>query len=411
MSKTNFERLKRNIDGLLSFNSFLSTSSQKNVAESFILGIDRNHPALVAVIFEIDVDPSMKTSSPFASVANLSDMREAEVLFSIQTVFRIGDMQQFEDGIWHVQLKMTLDEDKQLRELTEYNRRQCFTDPLNDWELGVTPEEETLIRKRLAGCINMAKFCYVLGCMGQQETCAEIAVAKYKEHFGTNPDDFIYKLSCFMLITDVAYASLQEADIERYVQEFESILVQSPPSDKKQLATLYTILARHSKQYDRAVDYQLRAFNLFQELSCMTHEDLICHYNAVGDIHFKGKQFYDALSSYKRAWQLSVELQLPTHPLLSKCCLNIGKVYHQLGDYERAWEHQKQSLDISYKSLPATHHEILNLHTTCSMTLLFLQRYPEAIQHLEKAMEIVRSRTGHEPVIDIYNEILDNLRS
>ncbi len=411
MAKANFERLKRNIGGLLSFNSFVSTSAEENVANSFILGIGESHPALVAVIFEIDVDSSMKTSSPFASVADLSHMREAEILFSIHTVFRIGDMKQFEDGIWHVQLKMTLDEDKQLRELTEYTRRQCLADPLDYSELELTAEEQTQIRQRLAGGINMVKFCYVLSCMGQREKCVEILLARYRDHFGTNPDDFIYKLTSFSMITDVGDFATQGADIERHVQEFENILVQSPPSDKKQLATLYTLLARYSKQRDRALYYQLRAFELFQELNCTTQEDLIYHYNEVGDIHCKESRFHDALTNYERACQLSVELQLPTHPLLSKCYFNIGQVHYQLGNYERAWEYQKQSLDISYKSLPATHPEILNVHNACAATLMALARYPEAIQHLEKAMEIVQSRTGHESVIDMYNEILDNLRS
>ncbi|CAF5088161.1 unnamed protein product, partial [Rotaria sp. Silwood1] len=67
------------------------------------------------------IDPT-ESSTPFASIRELSDFaQEDEILFSMHTVFRIGDVRKIDkkSSLYEVDLKLTADDDQQLRQLTK----------------------------------------------------------------------------------------------------------------------------------------------------------------------------------------------------------------------------------------------------------------------------------------------------
>jgi hypothetical protein len=119
-------KLRNSKGGLLSFNNFLSTSADLQV--SLMLFPDPQHdPDITAIIFEIKIDPAI-TSIPFASLDNVSNFsnEEKEILFSMNTIFRIGDMTEIEERKWQVQLMLTSDNDEQLKLLTESIRQETL---------------------------------------------------------------------------------------------------------------------------------------------------------------------------------------------------------------------------------------------------------------------------------------------
>jgi hypothetical protein len=110
MSNAHFEEIKNNQDGLLDFNTFLSTSMKEKVSLEFARK-SLEQPDSVGVLFQITVDPSI-VSTPFARIRKVSAIpREDEVLFSMHTVFRISQIIQIEDRLWRVKLTSTKDDD------------------------------------------------------------------------------------------------------------------------------------------------------------------------------------------------------------------------------------------------------------------------------------------------------------
>jgi hypothetical protein len=91
ISKTEFEYMTKTNGGLISFNSFLSTSKIRQVSLDFALRGLPNQD-MVGILFVMTIDPS-KSTTPFASITDVSfyQSREDEVLFSMHTVFRICD--------------------------------------------------------------------------------------------------------------------------------------------------------------------------------------------------------------------------------------------------------------------------------------------------------------------------------
>ncbi|CAF4655406.1 unnamed protein product, partial [Rotaria sp. Silwood2] len=125
LSKNDFDKLKKSKGGLLSFNNFLSTSTKREVSLGFAKGA-LGTAGMVGILFEMTIDPNV-SSTPFALVREVSDfVEEDEVLFSMHTVFRINDIQKL-DGkrpLYQLDLKLTSDDDKQLRQLTDLIRKE-----------------------------------------------------------------------------------------------------------------------------------------------------------------------------------------------------------------------------------------------------------------------------------------------
>ena len=91
LSKADFEQLSKTKGGLLSFNNFLSTSKKQEVSMGFVQDALTN-VEVVGVLFVMAIDPT-QSNTPFASITGVSyfEEEEDEVLFSMHTVFRIGE--------------------------------------------------------------------------------------------------------------------------------------------------------------------------------------------------------------------------------------------------------------------------------------------------------------------------------
>jgi tetratricopeptide (TPR) repeat protein len=106
MITTQLEKMRKSEGGLLSFNNFLSTSTDPNVSLSFA--------------------DSLISTTLFVSLDHLSHFShsEKEVLFSMYTVFRIGRMKEIDQRLWKVNLTLTNDNDEYLKRLTDYRRQE-----------------------------------------------------------------------------------------------------------------------------------------------------------------------------------------------------------------------------------------------------------------------------------------------
>ncbi|CAF1227445.1 unnamed protein product, partial [Rotaria sp. Silwood1] len=117
------EYLKENIGQLISINTFLSTTTDEEVASIFA-DDGTNRPAYErSVLFEMTMDTTRcHKSKPFADVSKHSYMKdENEILLSMGTIFRIVFVD-IENNVWIVKLIFTEQEDKRLIELIDYQK-------------------------------------------------------------------------------------------------------------------------------------------------------------------------------------------------------------------------------------------------------------------------------------------------
>ena len=130
LSTVDFEKFRRTKGGLMSFNNFLSTSKEKEVSLSFAKSALKQSDT-IGIFFQMTIDPSI-SSTLFARINEGSyfNEKEDEILFSMHTVFRIGDIKQIDhnNSLYQVELKLTADNDKQFRALTKRVRQETGGD-------------------------------------------------------------------------------------------------------------------------------------------------------------------------------------------------------------------------------------------------------------------------------------------
>jgi tetratricopeptide (TPR) repeat protein len=80
-------------------------------------------------------------------------------------------------------------------------------------------------------------------------------------------------------------------------------------------------------------------------------------------------------------------------------------------NYKTAFSCQKKALKIQEKILPSDHPLLATRHFNMAVALEGLKRFEEAIDHITRAVEILRQTKGlHQRKIRHYQRYLDKLR-
>lgn len=91
---------------LISFNSFLSTTREENVAKLFAK--NRATKQKKRVVFRITIDTRRTYDRPFADISNFSTHSESEIIFTIGSVFRIDSVHKHDaENTYYVDLTFT----------------------------------------------------------------------------------------------------------------------------------------------------------------------------------------------------------------------------------------------------------------------------------------------------------------
>ncbi|CAF1439571.1 unnamed protein product, partial [Adineta steineri] len=143
MSIDELDGLKNNIGQFISINSFFSTSSERSTA-LFLLGDITTKIDSERVLFEIDADPKMVTTKPFADISKHSYFpSESEVLFMIGSIFRLNSINRNDDQIWIIKMTLCNDNEHDLKQVLMYMKEQIESGETNLrilgkllWEMG-----------------------------------------------------------------------------------------------------------------------------------------------------------------------------------------------------------------------------------------------------------------------------------
>ncbi|CAF3379373.1 unnamed protein product, partial [Rotaria sp. Silwood2] len=134
MSKFEISKLKRFCRQLISVNSFLSTSLDKAYAE--IYKSDHLIDGQESVLFEIDANPQMAPTKPFAKISELSNFpNELEVLFTAGTIFRLEDMNN-NNGLWNIKMTLYNEDDDERQKVFMYTKKRIDSEQRNHSTLG-----------------------------------------------------------------------------------------------------------------------------------------------------------------------------------------------------------------------------------------------------------------------------------
>ncbi|CAF3611522.1 unnamed protein product [Rotaria sp. Silwood1] len=125
ISSEELETLKQLIGSFISVNSFFSTSKSYQEALTFVQG-SNIAAGLERVVFEIDADPSIITTKPFADISKYSAYnKESEVLFMLGSIFRLNGVEcSMTDRLWTIRMSLCSEIEYDLKDVLTHMRSQ-----------------------------------------------------------------------------------------------------------------------------------------------------------------------------------------------------------------------------------------------------------------------------------------------
>ena len=136
MSTAELNNLKHNVGQVISVNSFFSTSMKREKALSFLKN-SMISDDLERILFEINVEPKMAKTKPFADISKQSKHpEELEVLFMLGSIFRLKSVDQNRDGMWTIRMTLCSDDENGLNQVFLHMKEQIGGRDINLRTLG-----------------------------------------------------------------------------------------------------------------------------------------------------------------------------------------------------------------------------------------------------------------------------------
>jgi tetratricopeptide (TPR) repeat protein len=309
MSADQIEKLKKNVGGFLSFNNFLSTSLQEDVALNFVLGSE------IGVLFEMQIDPAIQ-KFPMVNIELISYLQkkecEQELLFAMGSVFRILGIRK-QKNIYRVQLTLSSDIDEQLAEYTKRTREQTRT----------SHSFLSLLRlmNELSQYSSVDKFADML-----------------RDDIGLSANPSMLA-AVHHMFGSIYHDRGQFKEALDHFNKSLTIYLDYLPADHPTLTPTYNNIGSvylSQTDYEKAIEFQQLA------LDCQTNSEnpnpssIIVYTNNLAKIYSHQEKYNEALVYHKRALELQKQFLGENDPSLSETYDLISSIYYKIEDYEQA---------------------------------------------------------------------------
>ncbi|CAF0975180.1 unnamed protein product [Rotaria sp. Silwood1] len=342
MPTKELEILRASVGGLVSTNSFLSTSKDIKIAQQFILDA-KNSDDFKVVIFEIVLDASRLKTTVFVDIEQYAKQSsESEVLFNIGSVFRIQNVDyDFELNVWKIQMEATDEGTHDIRHRIDIIRKKFQSGSINllfgrllldmhqfvkaesyfQMMLRVLPshhEDLALVYDHL-GDLNMhvsnwnEAFLYL-------NAAYEIKKAKFRPNHPNlamtlNSIGNYYK----------AIGEMKEAS-QFYLKALNC------KNDPRNIAITTLNISKIqtiNQEFENALDLCIEARDILEQIHPRPHIELVQCQGVIGDIYFAQKNFTVAEHFYTAAFELSKRCLLIDDPIRTNCVRALADVYQQ----------------------------------------------------------------------------------
>ncbi|CAF1156481.1 unnamed protein product [Adineta steineri] len=382
LSKANFEKLQKTNGSLLSFNNFLSTSTEQDISLLFA-NCASDNVDMIGILFKMLIDPRVK-SVPFASIKQTSYYNEEEeILFSMHTVFRVGHIEKIDNNnqVYQVELELTSDDDQQLRLLTDRIREEVGDS--TGW-------------KRLGNLL------LKIGQFNKAEELYNVLL----EQTSDEDEKVLY-------YNQLGFVQWNQGDNEKAIWYYEQALEieqKTCPSNHASFATSYNSigLVYHSMgEYSKALSFYQQALEIRQKTLPANHSDLAQSYNNIGGVYNSMGEYSKTLSFYEQALETCQKTLPSNHPHLATLYNNIGLVYKQMGEYSKALPYCEDALEICQKTLPSNHPSLATSFHSIGTVYDNMGEYLKALSFHEQALEIDHNTlpSNHPSLANSYDNI------
>lgn len=408
LTKEDFQHLLNIEGGLLSFNSFLSTSTSQQVAMDFVRRTMKKNKDMIGVLFIMTIDLNMNSISatPFALVDSCSAIQaEQEVLFTILTVFRIMEIKKSAENnnLWEVRLIITNENDPELAVLTDFMKQEIRG---NGWyrmaefmiKVGHFEQAELLYNELLNDTSNdsyRAHIYHEFGTIKLQQGQYGKAIKFYEKSIETTRKTMTEDgLPLANTYNNMGLAYNYMGIYGRALESYEKARIIKEellsPDDPDLALTYVNIGFAYSNMgdYVKALEFYEKAQQIYEKTRPSYHPDLATSYNNIGLAYNGMGDFSKAIEFYKKSVAIKEKALPPNHPDLATSYNNLGSVYNSNGDYTKAFEFYEKALNIREKILPKDHPDVAMSYWHIGDMNSKMNEYSNALSFLEKSLSI-----------------------
>ncbi|CAF0900811.1 unnamed protein product [Adineta steineri] len=405
LMKSDFEKLQKTNGGLMSFNNFLSTSTNKEVSLGFARCASTK-PDTVGILFIMSIDPCVK-SVPFASLNDMSYFTEEdEILFSMHTVFRVNTIKIMdnENQLHQVELQLTSDDDQQLRTLTDRIRKEASGSTgwkrlgrllLKIGQFNKAKEFYDVLLEQTSDESEKALYYGCLGYVTHHQGDHEKAIWYYEQGLEirkkTLPSNHPHLATSYNNIGGVYVNMGEYSKALSFYEKALEIEHNTLPSNHPHLATQYNNIGavyKNMGEYTKILSYYEKAREILQKSLPSNHPDLATSSNNIGMVYHSMGEYFKALSFFEKALEIYQKALPPNHPDLANSYNNIGMVYHSTGEYFKAFSFFEKALEIRKQTLPSNHPDLATSFNNIGMVYHSMGEYAKALSSYKKALEI-----------------------
>ncbi|CAF2405286.1 unnamed protein product [Rotaria sp. Silwood2] len=353
MTMEDFAKLRANISKVVSTNSFLSTSTNSQVAMIYA-GNGCSPPNMHSVLFQITVDLntlSKKNQHPFADISAYSQFTdEQEVLFSLAAMFRIEGVVEQSNHMWLAKLIFidSTEEMEEMHKLSEY--------------LGIYSHESTTLA-------NLAQILFLMS-----DYCRAISFCQ--KILSEMPDNLPLAIHCLNIMGE-SYKNEPTLALQSFEQALE-LQLKYNPTDRKSLATIYNNLGfahrRLRSNNEIVIHYYEKALEMYVTDSDPENIDWCLVATFLNNMVTADPTSDSNLALKREQLVLDIRLKfLPlSHPLVASTHTVLADIYSSRSEFDEALEHYNEALRIKLRYLPNEHVSIASVRS--SIALLYLNK-------------------------------------
>ncbi|CAF2566002.1 unnamed protein product [Rotaria sp. Silwood2] len=345
------EKLRRNINGLISFNSFLSTSSDKEVAHMFgsCEGNEETN-GQTSVVFE------MKTAcNLFSNISEVAEHPdEQEYLFLVGTTFKIVSVKKIErdrKNYWYVQLIDTTDDD------------------LNDLKAIKQQLLERLAISKGPFKLTWGRFLYNVG---EYDTAANHYEKWLKDLENIDDNELLATIHNDLgaiYYHKKAYAKSNEHHSSAFAQAqtapfplCHSVFYDNQGGTRMKL-----------NEYAKAFDDFRRALGIEQRRRPINELNIGRILSNMGTICYHRRQYRMALRYFQQAFERQRRISLVKSDELAVTCNNLGNTYIKLKEFIQAEKFYSEAYKIARRLLPEGHEKVKSFENNWNESLKRLE--------------------------------------
>ena len=377
--KEDFDKLMKSRGNLLSFNNFLSTSTNRSVSlNTFARHFAVENPNDMGILFHMTIDPKYcdKSSVVFADVKDVGYFKgdEAEILFSTHSIFHINDIQKIQDpqlnNLWEVHLTLASnDVNYELRDVGEQIVQDCRKTGWPQFGFILTKLEKYAEAEQL--------FQILL-----KKASSDRDRAIFLNNLGlvyTHKPNYTKARSFYEQSLNISKNCQSNADVDQLIAD-----------------TCHNIgnIYQHLGEYAKALSYQQRALSIRQKCLPSGHLRFAYSYIAIGIIYCDISNFSKALSYYDKALEIQKQKRLsPYHPDYILSYNSIGNVYLLDGDYPKALSYFERVLDIQQKSLIPNQKKFVTTYRSFAGVYCAMGQYSKALSYYQQALDTLQKHS------------------